>query len=44
MKKVDVLIELMSEWKFFGNGFYELSEEDQEKFKKEILEKLNEEI
>ncbi len=48
MNKTNELIDIMCEWKFFKNGFYELNDEDTKKFEKELeafIEKLkNEEI
>ncbi len=44
MEKVDYVIEKMLEWKFFQKGWYNLTEEEQEEFKNEIMEKMNEEV
>lgn len=44
MNKVEKLIDAMLEYKFFRNNWYNLSEEDKEEFKKDLLEKINEEV
>lgn len=44
MNKVEKLIEAMLEYKFFRNSWHDLSDEDKEEFKKDLLEKINEEV
>ena len=43
-KLVDKIINELLEWKFFRNGFYELSEEDEIQLKSDIQKILDEEI